>query len=60
MSEVNLKKGQQVQARTLRGNDVREGKIVGIEDSSKGKWYEIKPNDGSVNFKTRAARITPA
>lgn len=60
MSEVNLKKGMQVQARTLRGTEERAGKIVDVQDSLKGKWYEIKPNDGTDNFKTRAGCITPA
>ena len=60
MSEVNLKKGLQVLARTLRGSEERAGKIAAVEDSAKGKWYVIKPDDGSDNFKTRAACITPA
>lgn len=60
MSEVNLKNGLQVQARTLRGSEMRTGKIIGVEYSAKGKWYTVRPDDGSNDFKTRAGCITPA
>lgn len=54
MSE--LKKGQAVQARTVRGTKYASGKITAVRHGAKGAWYEVKLDGGAV-INTRAACI---
>lgn len=58
MSE--FKKGQKVLASTVAGAVQYAGKIHEVRHGQKGIWYEIKPDDGTPNFSTRAAKIRPA
>lgn len=57
MSE--LKKNQAVKAKTVRGDKYQNGKITDVRQGSKGAWYSVKLDDGSV-INTRAACIKPA
>jgi len=59
MSDFNIKKGQKVKATAVRGKE-REGTFVGMHGGSKGDWAEIKPADGSKNFKTRPSMVVAA
>jgi len=59
MSDFKFKKGQKVKATPVRGKE-REGTFVGLHSSMKGDWAEIKPADGSKNFKTRPSLVTAA
>ena len=34
------------------------GVIVGVTDTAKGAYYEVKPDDGSKNIKVRAAQLS--
>lgn len=55
----NFKKGQKVTATPVRGKPT-EGTFVGIHPGTKGDWAEIKPADGSKNFKTRPSMVVAA
>lgn len=55
----DLKKGQAVKAKTVRGSKFATGKITDVRVGAKGAWYSVKLDDGSV-INTRAACIKPA
>ena|GEM_PF-3430062 len=56
-----LKKGQPVKARTIRGTAAVAGKVQEIIETTKGLWVTVQPNDKDVKpFKTRPALCTPA
>lgn len=57
MSE--LKKGQAVKAKTVRGTKYASGKITAINQGAKGAWYQVALDDGTT-INTRAACIKPA
>lgn len=52
----NFKRGQKVKATPVRGTE-RDGTFVAIHPGHKGDWAEIKPADGSKNFKTRPSMV---
>jgi nitrogen fixation protein FixH len=54
-----LKAGQKVTASTTSGTR-RDGVYVATHPSKKGVWIEVKPDDGTPNYKTRASLVTPA
>ena len=55
----NLKKGQAVKARTLRGATEIAGTVAEVIETTKGAWIAITPTDKSVKpFKTRPTRVT--
>ena len=56
---ATYKKNQAVNASTVRGT-AKPGTFVAAHSSVKGDWLEIKPNDGSPNYKTRAAKVSAA
>lgn len=54
-----MKKGTAVRVRMPRGGE-REGKFVGVHDTERGQWYEIKPPEkGAVTFRARPSMVTP-
>lgn len=55
----DLKKNQRVTAKTVPGTKYNPGKITEVRQGSKGAWYSVKLDDGSV-INTRAACIKPA
>jgi hypothetical protein len=55
-----FKKGQKVNATTIRGTLPVAGTIAAVRETFKGAWYEIKPANGGTNFSTRASKITAA
>ncbi len=58
MSE--LKKGQAVNARTIRATSTVAGKVIEIEQTAKGAWVTVQPDAAdSKPFKTRPALCTP-
>ncbi|WP_406626136.1 hypothetical protein [Acidovorax sp. SDU_ACID1] len=59
MSE--LKKGQRVKARTMRGTREVAGTITEVSAASNGKWVTIKPdNKDEKPFMTRPGCVTLA
>ena len=34
------------------------GVIIGVKDTERGKFFEVKPDDGSKNISLRAAQLT--
>jgi hypothetical protein len=52
-------KNQPVLASTIRGAE-RTGTFVSMHSTTKGDWAEIKPADGTPNFKTRPSLVKPA
>jgi hypothetical protein len=60
MSTLQFKKGQKVNATTIRGKLPIAGTIEAIHETFKGAWYEIKPASGTANFRTRASKIVAA
>ena len=53
-----MKKGDKVKFTGRKRSGV--GEIVGIKDSPRGKFYEVKPNDGSKNLSLCAAQLSAA
>lgn len=35
------------------------GEIVDIKETMRGKFYEVKPDDGGKSIKVRAAQVSP-
>ena len=58
-ASTTFKKGQAVSASTIRGA-ARAGTFVATHPTSKGDWIEVKPADGTPNFRTRPALVKPA
>lgn len=57
----HIKTGAQVKAATTTGaKGFAPGKLVKRHKTPKGDWLEIKPADGSPNFKTRPSHVQPA
>jgi len=57
---TELKKGQAVNARTIRGVSPVAGKVTDIEQTAKGLWVTVQPDAaGSKAFKTRPALCKP-
>lgn len=53
---TELKKGQAVNARTIRGTSHIAGKVTAIEQTAKGQWVTVQPDAAdSKAFKTRPA-----
>lgn len=58
---TQLKKGQSVKARTIRGTATVAGKVQEIIETTKGLWVTVQPDAKDVKpFKTRPALCTPA
>ena len=58
MSE--LKKGQAITARTVRGDDMIAGTVTELTKGTKGLWITVQPNDQALkSFKTRPALCKP-
>lgn len=55
----SFKKGQKVIATPVRGT-ATAGTFVALHGTTKGDWAEIKPDNGSKNFKTRPSMVTAA
>lgn len=53
-----LKKGQSVIASTPRGAP-REATYVATHSALRGDWIEVKPKDGTPNFRTRPGLVKP-
>jgi len=57
---TELKKGQPVKARTIRGTATIAGKVQEIIETTKGLWVTVQPDAKDVKpFKTRPALCTP-
>jgi hypothetical protein len=56
---MSFKKNQPVLASTIRGV-ARAGTFISLHSTTKGDWAEIKPADGTPNFKTRPSLVKPA
>ena len=55
-----FKANAKVSATTTSGKSFyRSGKLVKCHKTAKGDWWEVKPDDGSKNFKTRPAYVSP-
>ncbi|MBV7417938.1 hypothetical protein KW830_05655 [Comamonas sp. CMM03] len=58
---TQLKKGQSVKARTIRGTATIAGKVQEIIETTKGLWVTVQPDAKDAKpFKTRPALCTPA
>lgn len=58
---TELKKGQPVNARTIRGTATVAGKVQEIIETAKGQWVTVQPDTKNAKpFKTRPALCTPA
>lgn len=56
MSE--FKKGDAVQARTLRGQDYVKGHVAEVHQTQSGEWVEVQPEDKSWKpFRTRPSLV---
>jgi hypothetical protein len=55
-----FKEKQKVIARTVRGTEFVEGRVVKTHPGAKGDWIEVQPDaKGSKSFRTRACCVSP-
>lgn len=58
---TELKKGQAVNACTIRSTSTVRGKVTEIVQTNKGAWVTVQPDAADAKaFKTRPALCTPA
>lgn len=55
-----FKAKQKVIARTVRGTEFIEGRVVAVHPGAKGDWIEVQPDTkDSKPFRTRACCVSP-